>query len=154
MGDGIKALDKSVAEASEQRKAENADFTELMAQDTAAKELLGLAKNRLNKFYNPKLYVAPAELAQIREHDAPPAAPEAPGAYSKKSEEATGVIAMLDQLVGELDKEMTVAQTEEKNSQADYQTAMADAAKKRAADSKAAVEKAGAKADTEAALQT
>merc|ERR1719183_250061 len=58
---GIKALDKSVAEAGEQRKDENADFTELMAQDTAAKELLGLAKNRLNKFYNPKLYVAPAE---------------------------------------------------------------------------------------------
>merc|ERR1719473_1627089 len=49
---GIKALDKSVAEASEQRKEENGEFTELMAQDTAAKELLGMAKNRLNKFYS------------------------------------------------------------------------------------------------------
>ena len=48
---GIKALDKSVAEASEQRKEENSDFTTLMAQDSAAKELLGVAKNRLNKFY-------------------------------------------------------------------------------------------------------
>merc|ERR1719171_821555 len=54
--DTIKALDKSVAEATEQRKEENEDFTELMASDTAAKELLGFAKNRLNKFYNPKLY--------------------------------------------------------------------------------------------------
>jgi sorbitol-specific phosphotransferase system component IIBC len=44
--DGIKALDKSVAEATEQRKEENEDFTELMASDTAAKELLGFAKNR------------------------------------------------------------------------------------------------------------
>merc|ERR1719324_1370158 len=30
-----------------------------MANDGAAKELLGFAKNRLNKFYNPKLYKAP-----------------------------------------------------------------------------------------------
>merc|ERR1719398_626408 len=55
---GIKALDKSVAEATEQRKEENADYTELMASDGAAKEILGFAKNRLNKFYNPKLYKA------------------------------------------------------------------------------------------------
>merc|ERR1719410_2244660 len=56
---GIVALDKSVAEATEQRKEENQDFTSMMASDTAAKELLGFAKNRLNKFYNPKLYKAP-----------------------------------------------------------------------------------------------
>merc|ERR1719329_1134973 len=30
-----------------------------MAADGAAKEILGFAKNRLNKFYNPKLYKAP-----------------------------------------------------------------------------------------------
>jgi len=30
-----------------------------MASDSAAKEILGFAKNRLNKFYNPKLYKAP-----------------------------------------------------------------------------------------------
>merc|ERR1711937_752141 len=57
--EGIVALDKAVAEATEQRKEENADYTELMASDAAAKEILGFAKNRLNKFYNPKLYKAP-----------------------------------------------------------------------------------------------
>merc|ERR1719265_18753 len=57
--ESIVALDKSVAEATEQRKEENEEFTELMANDAAAKELLGFAKNRLNKFYNPKLYKAP-----------------------------------------------------------------------------------------------
>jgi outer membrane murein-binding lipoprotein Lpp len=57
--EAIVALDKSVAEATEQRKEENAEFTELMANDAAAKELLGFAKNRLNKFYNPKLYKPP-----------------------------------------------------------------------------------------------
>jgi ribosome-binding protein aMBF1 (putative translation factor) len=57
--EGLVALDKSVAEATAQRKDENAEFTELMASDAAAKEILGFAKNRLNKFYNPKLYKAP-----------------------------------------------------------------------------------------------
>jgi len=57
--EGIQALDKSVAQATEQRKEENADYSELMASDGAAKELLGFAKNRLNKFYNPSLYKAP-----------------------------------------------------------------------------------------------
>merc|ERR1719486_1470712 len=57
--DSLAALDKSVAEATEQRKEEHTEFTELMASDAAAKELLGFAKNRLNKFYNPKLYKPP-----------------------------------------------------------------------------------------------
>merc|ERR1719188_595562 len=57
----IKALDKAVAEATEQRKSENQEYKSLMASDGAAKELLGFAKNRLNKFYNPKLYKAPAK---------------------------------------------------------------------------------------------
>merc|ERR1719223_378218 len=57
--DGIKALDKQVAEATEERKTEHADNNGPLAHDNAAKELIGVAKNRLNKFYNPKLYVAP-----------------------------------------------------------------------------------------------
>jgi len=65
---GIVALDKAVAEATEQRKEENAEFTELMANDGAAKDLLGFAKNRLNKFYNPKLYKAPPK-RQLSEED-------------------------------------------------------------------------------------
>jgi len=56
---GIKALDASVQEATEQRKAEHEDFTELMASDAAAKELLKFAMNRLHKFYSPKLYKPP-----------------------------------------------------------------------------------------------
>merc|ERR1719168_186913 len=46
LGESIAALDKSVAQATENRKEENAAFKELMAQDTAAKELIGVAKNR------------------------------------------------------------------------------------------------------------
>merc|ERR1740121_339029 len=64
---GIKALDKSVAEATAQRKDEHEDFKQLMASDTAAKELLHFAKNRLNKFYNPKLYKAPPKTELSKE---------------------------------------------------------------------------------------
>merc|ERR1719460_894110 len=56
---GIKDLDKSVAEATETRKEEHDDYVETLAANTAAKDLLEFAKNRLNKFYNPKLYKAP-----------------------------------------------------------------------------------------------
>merc|ERR1740138_1857202 len=116
-----------------------------------------MAKNRLNKFYNPKLYVAPpkeeVELAQIHTHGmqmaAPPPPPEAPGAYSKKSEESNGVIAMMDDIVKDLDKEMTVAETEEKDAQTDYEAMMKDSAEKRAEDSKALGDKESSLADME-----
>merc|ERR1712158_63275 len=53
-----------------------------------------------------------------------------------------------------LQKEMTEAETDEKNSQADYEQMMKDSAAKRTTDSKALTEKTSAKADTEAALQS
>merc|ERR1719221_1244025 len=53
---GIKQLDKRVAEATDNRKSEHATYVETMAADNAAKELIGVAKNRLAKFYTPKLY--------------------------------------------------------------------------------------------------
>jgi chromosome segregation ATPase len=157
LGAGIKALDKSVAEATEQRQQEHEEFTELMASDSAAKELLGFAKNRLNKFYNPKQYKAPAAvLSQVNLHDAaaPPPPPEAPGAYKAKGEESGGVIAMIDLLVNDLTKEMTVAETEEKDGQGDYEAMMKDSASKRADDSKTLADKQGALADMQASLQS
>jgi len=58
LADAIKALDKSVTEATEQRQEEHAAYTDLMANNGAAKELIEFAKNRLQKFYNPALHVA------------------------------------------------------------------------------------------------
>jgi len=58
---GIRALDMSVADATTQRKEENTEYKDLIASDTAAKEVLGWAKNRLNKFYNPTMYKPPAK---------------------------------------------------------------------------------------------
>jgi len=156
LGDGIKALDKAVKEATEQRQEENSDAKTEIASNGAAKDLLAFAKNRLNKFYNPKLYVPDgASFMQISEHRNvadPGQAPEAPGAFKKKSEESGGVIAMIDLLIKDLEKEITEAETEEKLAQEEYEELMADSATKRAADTKSLTEKTGTKADLEASL--
>jgi len=185
---GVKALDKSVSEATELRQAENADFKQLMADDTTAKELLQFAKNRLNKFYNPKLYKPPpkreltaeeritvnlggevatpapggiadtgigAVFAQVSLHRAaPPPPPETFGPYASKTETGNGVIAMIDLLVKDLDKQMQEAGVTEKNSQEQYETMMKESAAKRAADSKSITDKSAEKASTEESLQT
>jgi len=150
--DGIKSLDKEVAEATENRKEENSEYTELMAGNAAAKELIEFAKNRLNKFYNPKLYKPPA-FAQAGGRDAPPPPPEEIKAYGKKSEESNGIIAMMDALVKDLDKEMTEAELEEKDAQGDYEQMMKDSADKRAEDSKTLTDKEGALADLQTGLE-
>jgi len=187
---GIAALDKSVAEATEQRKEENADYTSLMAGNTAAKELILFAKNRMQKFYNPKLYKPPPKrelteeeritlnmggtlaptnppggiagtgvsFLQIKANTkssdvaAPPPPPEA-SFGGKKSEESGGVLAMMDMMVSDLDKEMTAAELEEKDAQGDYEETMKDAADKRAKDSKDLSDKADAKAGMEEEMQ-
>ena len=76
----------------------------------------------MNKFYNPKLYKPP---------------PESFDANSKKSEESNGIIARMDALIKDLDKEMTEAEVEEKDAQADCEHMMKDSADKRAEDFKA-----------------
>jgi len=60
--DSIKQLDKDVVEATETREQENKLYVKTMAEDNAAKELIGIAKNRLAKFYTPKLYKAAPKL--------------------------------------------------------------------------------------------
>jgi hypothetical protein len=180
--DGIKKLDKQVAEATEQRKSEHADSVETITNDNAAKELIEIAKNRLNKFYNPKLYKAPPKRELSEEERitvnmggtlaptaapggiagtgvgaalaqvAPPPPPETFGAYAKKGEESTGVISMMDLMISDLDKEITETEVEEKEAQAEYEQFMKDSAEKRALDAKSIEDKEGTKADLEAKL--
>merc|ERR1719456_1464176 len=59
LGASIEALDKSVADATEQRKEEHAAYVEQMQMNEAAMGLVEKAKNRMQKFYNPTLYKAP-----------------------------------------------------------------------------------------------
>jgi len=56
LGEEIKALDKAVAEGTEQRKEEHADFLTFQTESNAAVQLIEKAKNRLFKFYRPNMY--------------------------------------------------------------------------------------------------
>merc|ERR1712217_901699 len=171
--------------ATEDRKEEHEENVETLANSNAAKELIGVAKNRMNKFYNPKLYVAPPKrdlseeeritvnmggtlaptaapggiagtgieaMFALRSGVAPPPPPETFGAYTKKGEESTGVITMMDMMVADLDKEITEIETEEKENQAEYEQFMKDSAEKRANDAKSIEDKESAKADLESTL--
>jgi len=61
--------------------------------------------------------------------------------------------AMIDLLVKDLDKEMTVAKTEEKDAQGDYEQMMSDSKEKRSGDAKNLADKEGALADMQASLE-
>merc|ERR1719331_332219 len=150
LADGIKALDKQVAEATEQRKEEHAESVETLANDKAAKEIIGFAKNRMNKFYNPKLYKAPPAAETAFDQVAPPPPPETFGAYAKKGGESGGVINMMDTMIQDLEKEIQEVEVDEKNAQQEYEQLLEDSASKRATDSKAIEDKEAAKADLEA----
>jgi chromosome segregation ATPase len=157
--DGIAALDTSVAQATDIRKAEHADSSSSASQNQAAVELLDMAKNRMNKFYNPSMYKettttpAPlygAEFVQVRSHSRLmlKAREEATdfGEY-KKSQASGGIIQMLDQMIGDVEAEMAEAKRDEEDGQAEYEETMADAAAKRATDGKLLVTKEAAKAE-------
>merc|ERR1719149_355939 len=179
---GIKQLDASVAEATSTRKQEHDEFTEVLAGNSAAIEVLKFAKNRLNKFYNPKMYKAPpkrelSDEEQITVNNggtlaptaapggiagtgiglnqvAPAPPPEANLAYKKSGESSNGVMAMIDLIVADVDKEIQTMNVDEKNAQHDYEGFMSDASAKRAQDSKAVTDKESAKAETETEVQS
>merc|ERR1719191_957010 len=176
----IAELDKEVAEATAQRKDENAEYTTLLANNNAAIQLIEMAKNRMNKFYNPKLYKPPPK-RELSEEDritlnmggtlAPTNPPGgiagtgisfldgisfvqehqqlvAPGA----KEESTGVIAMMDMLKTDVQKEVAEMKFEEKDAQAEYEEMVTAAAEKRKADMTGIREKKAALAGKEEEL--
>jgi len=156
---GLEDLDKSVAEATEQRKDEHSDYIDEAASNQAAVDLLGMAKNRLNKFYNPTLYKEPEPVAeeeffsQIAVTRADPGAPPETFGEYKKSESSSGVINMIDEMIKDMKDEMAEAKRDEEEGQKDYEETMNDAATKRADDSKLMVTKEGEKAEATTKLE-
>merc|ERR1719387_1189509 len=125
-----------------------------------------MAKNRMNKFYNPKMYKAPpkrelSEEERITLNMGGTLAPTAPpggiagtgisalqtadgvvevsfsAAYRKQAEASNGVIAMMDMMIQDVKKDVQEAKIEEADAQEEYETMMATAKEKRAKDSKA-----------------
>jgi len=151
LAESITALDKSVAEATANRKAENSEYKESMTANVAAKKLLEMAEARLSKFYAGKL-------VQITSHDveaAPPSPPpETWDAYKTQGEGAGGVAQMLHVLMTDLEKEIVQSKVDEKAAQSEYERFIADSGEKRRVDAQALADKESAKADLEKSVQT
>merc|ERR1719482_2128463 len=164
----IAGLDKTVAQATEQRKEEHAAYQETLALTKTAIELIGKAKNKLQKFYNPALYKAPpkeelsaedqiianvASFAEISAHHTRVSQPEMPeglGGYEKKTQKSGGVMALMDMITKDLDASLSDIEHEEGTAQKDYVALMADSQATRAQDMKSITDKEGAKAEVNA----
>merc|ERR1719456_2025340 len=120
-----------------------------------------MAKNRMNKFYNPTLYKEPEKKAEEEEFFAqvalraaqPGPAPEMPSGEYKKSESSAGVIGMMDDMMRDVEKDLAEGKRDEEEAQKDYEEEMTDAATKRSDDSKLIVTKEGEKAEKATALE-
>merc|ERR550537_2189981 len=163
--DEIAGLDKTVAQATEQRKEEHTEYQETLSLTKTAIELIGKAKNKLQKFYNPALYKPPpkeelsaedqiienvASFAEISAHHsrvAPPEAPEGLGGYEKKAQKSGGVMALMDMIVKDLDASLKDIEHEEGTAQKDYVELMGDSQASRAQASKSITDKEAAKAE-------
>jgi len=177
--ESIATLNKDVAEATEQRKKEHELYTSDLSANELALELIAKAKNRLQKFYNPTLYKAPpkkemsmeekiiaagssalvqqeaefdASFIQIRRVTkvAPPEAPEGPAPYKKSG--SSGVLALMDMVMGEVKTGITEMKMDEKYAQKDYVELMEDSKESRATDLKSLTESQSSKADLEGSL--
>jgi predicted nuclease with TOPRIM domain len=163
-------LDKSVASATETRKSEHAGYVETLQLTEAAVGLIGKAKNRLAKFYNPTVYKAPPKVEKSMEekivasygfvqrhsqlHRSSKQLPEIPElpAYEKKN--SGGVVALMDKIVSDLEKDKAGAGVDDKHAQAEYVSLMAESQATRAANAKGLVNKKAAKAEIEKKLVT
>merc|ERR1719409_428163 len=157
---GLEELDKTVAEATEQRKDEHTEYVDDTASNQAAVDLLGMAHNRLNKFYNPTLHIASqpeaeeeffAQMTVRRAEPGPP--PETFSGEYKKSGASAGIINMIDEMIKEMKDEMAAAKHDEEEAQKDYEETMNDAATKRSDDSKVMVAKENEKAEKTTQLE-
>jgi len=181
LDDGIRALDKEVAEATETRKEEHETFVTDTAANTAALELLKIAQNRLNKFYNPSQYKPPPKRELTEEErivvnnggtlapteapggisgtgitvlaqEAPAPPPEADLSYKKSSGGSSAITEMMNMMMSDIEKQLTEMKVNEKDAQEDYESFIADSADKRTEDSKSITDKEGSLAELEGEL--
>jgi septal ring factor EnvC (AmiA/AmiB activator) len=173
----IKDLDKAVAESTETRKEEHAEFLTFQTQNNAALELIDKAKNRLFKFYRPTLHkeepekelteeeqllkasgaehLIPTEapaFIQVRSDVAPPPPPATWDAYQKKDGKSNGVIGLMEMLMKELEDGITTSRHEEDTAQKDYERLMSDSQASRETMVESITTKEKAKADVDSTI--
>jgi len=167
--ESVQGLDKAVAQSTEQRKEEHAQYYQNAQLTQTAIKLVGKAKNRLLKFYNPALHKpeasAPApeesvygaaasflELAWAQRQTRAEqqfASMKTWGAYAKQTQSSGGVMQLMDMIVKELGVSAKEAEHEEKTAQKDYVELMEESKVSRAQDTASIATKEGAKAQLE-----
>jgi len=165
-------LDKTVKQATGQRKSENGAFTEMLSETNQAVGILEVAKTRLKEFYPaflqhlPKESEAAPSFLQEAESDGEEASSASTDEYSfmddasikqkQKKHKADGgkvVLKMIGTIQNDLKAEFKTAKKEEGEAQADYEELLADAKKKRELSARAMTEKEGVKAQLQEELK-
>lgn len=162
----IAAAKTAMSEASAQRQKENAEFIEAVELNKEAVELIMKAKDKLNAYYNPDLVRkeeivrdetgeeaaarVSASLAQL-----PEGAPEIfSGERKNKGQKGGSVLALMDTLANDLNKDTQAMEHSEQTAQRDYEKLSQDLATQVADSSKAKNEASKTKADAEGEKQT
>jgi len=156
--EGIAALDKAVTEATAQRKQEHAAYGEAMQMSEASLQLLDKAKTRLNKFYNPALVQyksldqfesgAPS-FVQVRAHADAEMWDSESDAQQTTHKESPGVIALMDQIMHDIQADMKDAENSEKSATSNYMALMDKSSESRSGDVKSVTDKEAAKSEME-----
>lgn len=119
----IADVEAQLAKAADVRAAEKAQFEKATKEDQAAVVLLKEAANKISSFYSKSSF------AQVKAVKEPADAPKTwEGSYSGAGSQSTGVVQMMEVLIGDLQKETEVAKKEEAEAEAVFQDSKKDLA--------------------------
>jgi len=168
--DEIAAAKQAMAEATEQRKEDNAEFVVAVDLNKQAVDLIQKAKDKLNTYYNPQLVtteapVAPSDEDQIVQgagfsegsfiQKLPEGQPEVfSGERKNKGQKGASVLALMDMLANDINKDTQALEHGETVAQKDYEKLSQDLAKQIADSTKAQNDAAASKAAAEDAKLT
>ena len=117
----IADVEAQLAKAADVRAAEKAEFAKATAEDKAAVGLLKEAANKISSFYKK------ASLVQVTTHQDLAGAPKTwEGSYGGAGTQSTGVVHMMEVLIGDLEKETAVAKKEEAEAEEVFQDSKKD----------------------------
>jgi len=122
----IKAITEELAKATTVRGDEQAQWVQSNEDDTAAAALVMQAKDVLSNFYsenNLNLAQTGVSMDPGAAGDAPPPPPptwEAP--YGGKTESANGIVAIMEMIHADIEKDITKAKTDNEKAQTEFDT--------------------------------
>lgn len=160
--DEIIVVDKSVADATVQRKEDHAAYIGVIQMNEAAIALIEKAKGKLEKFYKPAAASA-ASFIQVRMHtsesdefgfeeDQQSSTNEAQEQQMRATQKLRNVMNLMDTIINDTKMAQKDAEYAEKTAQDDYADLMAESQESRAASAKALTDKTAAKAELEEKL--